>query len=55
MTFVTDSSYAKLTGYEGVNYLDVTFSFRTYEEVGMLIYHKFINTGYVKVCVRLHP
>ncbi|XKL68715.1 hypothetical protein PGB90_006484 [Kerria lacca] len=49
VTFVTENSYVKLVGYEGVNYLNVSFSFRSYEEDGLLFYHKFINIGYVKL------
>lgn len=33
-----------------MNSLNVSFSFRTYEEDGLLLYHKFTSPGYVKVC-----
>lgn len=49
VTFVTENSYAKLTGYESFKTLNVSFSFRTYEESGLLVYHKFNNPGYVKL------
>lgn len=49
VTFLTPSSYAKLKGYEGMTTLNVSFAFRTYEEGGVLLYHDFMSTGYVKV------
>jgi hypothetical protein len=51
VTFVTSQSFAKLRGYEGVNSLNVSFSFRTYEGDGLLLYHKFTSEGYVKVLI----
>ncbi|KAF4517229.1 hypothetical protein B566_EDAN005283 [Ephemera danica] len=45
VTFLTRNSYARLKGYEGVPSLNVSLSFRTYEENGMLIYHKFTSDG----------
>lgn len=53
MTFLTAKSFAKLQGYEGMNSLNVSFSFRTYEEDGLLLFHKFTSPGYVKVCLNL--
>jgi hypothetical protein len=49
VTFVTSQSYAKLRGYEGVKSLNVSFSFRTYEGDGLLLYHRFTSDGHVKV------
>ena len=49
VTFLTSQSYAKLKGYEGVPSLNVSFSFRTYEGDGLLLYHRFTSDGYVKV------
>ncbi|XP_059490529.1 neurexin-4 isoform X2 [Neocloeon triangulifer] len=46
VTFLTRNSYARLAGYEGIKTLNVSLSFRTYEESGMLIYHKFTSDGY---------
>ena len=50
MTFLTSTSYAQLVGYEGVQSLNVTFSFRTYEPDGLLLYHAFTAGGFLKVC-----
>ncbi|XP_014245346.1 neurexin-4 isoform X1 [Cimex lectularius] len=49
VSFLTRSSYAKLKGYEGSNRLNVSVGFRTYEENGLLIFHKFLPKGFVKV------
>ncbi|XP_044727167.1 neurexin-4 isoform X2 [Chrysoperla carnea] len=53
VTFLTPGSYARLKGYEGVNSLNVSFAFRTYEENGILLYHDFLSTGYVKLYLEL--
>ena len=49
VTFLTPQSYAKLRGYEGVRSLNVSLSFRTYEEEGLLLFHQFTTDGHVKV------
>ncbi|KAF6207362.1 hypothetical protein GE061_018603 [Apolygus lucorum] len=49
VTFLTADSYAKLKGYEGINTLNVSFAFRTYEENGLLMYHHFLNQGDIKL------
>ncbi|XP_050681113.1 neurexin-4 [Leptidea sinapis] len=49
VTFLKESSYAKLRGYSGGTSLNVSLEFRTYEQHGLLIYHKFKTDGYVKV------
>lgn len=49
VTFLTRGSHVKLRGYEGVKQLNISFSFRTFEERGMMIYHDFTSRGYVKV------
>nr|CAD7572109.1 unnamed protein product [Timema californicum] len=49
VTFLTQISYARLKGYEGVRSLNVSFSFRTYEEDGLLLFHEFLSKGQVKL------
>jgi hypothetical protein len=49
VTFTTRGSYAKLRGYPGVKALNVSLSFRTYEEKGMMIHHDFLSKGYIRV------
>lgn len=49
VTFLREGSYAKLKGYAGSNTLNISLEFRTYENHGLLIYHKFNTEGHVKV------
>ncbi|GLH10251.1 Neurexin-4, partial [Gryllus bimaculatus] len=49
VTFLTKQSHVRLKGYEGVNTMNVSFAFRTYEEDGLLVYHKFLHDGHVKL------
>uniref|UniRef100_A0A8D8V989 Neurexin-4 n=2 Tax=Cacopsylla melanoneura TaxID=428564 RepID=A0A8D8V989_9HEMI len=49
VTFTTTGSYARLKGYEGMKQMNVTFSFRTYENNGLLVFHKFLSDGHVKL------
>ncbi|CAD7082270.1 unnamed protein product [Hermetia illucens] len=49
VTFLTKSSYARLKGYEAQKQMNVSFYFRTYEEVGTMLYHEFASRGYVRV------
>ncbi|KAL4707615.1 hypothetical protein ACJJTC_014720 [Scirpophaga incertulas] len=49
VTFLKEGSYAKLRGYSGGNTLNVSLEFRTYENHGLLVYHKFKTDGHVKV------
>ena len=53
ITFLTANSYAKLPGYEGVNTLNISLDFRTYEENGLLAYHRFTSPGFVKMFIEL--
>ncbi|XP_018060131.1 PREDICTED: neurexin-4 isoform X1 [Atta colombica] len=49
VTFLTTGSYAKLRGYEGVFSMNVSLAFRSYEERGIILYHKFTSPGFVKL------
>ncbi|XP_011876421.1 PREDICTED: neurexin-4 isoform X2 [Vollenhovia emeryi] len=49
VTFLTPGSYAQLKGYEGVPSMNVSLAFRTYEETGIILFHKFTSRGYVKL------
>ncbi|XP_062540681.1 neurexin-4 isoform X1 [Armigeres subalbatus] len=48
VTFLTRGSHARLKGYYSVKQLNVSFSFRTYEEKGLMLHHDFLK-GSVKV------
>ncbi|XP_037092008.1 neurexin-4-like [Pollicipes pollicipes] len=49
MTFKDRSAYIKVDGNEGQTQLNISFGFRTYEEDGVMAFHKFLSSGYVKV------
>ncbi|KAK2575769.1 hypothetical protein KPH14_007155 [Odynerus spinipes] len=49
ISFLTPGSYAKLKGYEGVPSLNVSLAFRSYEDKGIILYHKFTSPGFVKM------
>lgn len=49
VTFLTPGSFARLKGYEGVPSMNVSLAFRTYEERGIILYHRFTTPGYVQV------
>ncbi|XP_076259208.1 neurexin-4 isoform X1 [Rhynchophorus ferrugineus] len=49
VTFTTNRAHAKLKGYEGMTAMNTSFSFRTYEINGLLMYHAFSSSGYVAV------
>ena len=53
VTFLTANSYAKLPGYEGVNKLNISLDFRTFEENGLLAYHRFTSPGFVRMYLEL--
>ncbi|XP_065089213.1 neurexin-4 isoform X1 [Ochlerotatus camptorhynchus] len=48
VTFLTRGSHARLKGYYSVKQLNVSFSFRTYEDKGLMLHHDFLR-GSVKV------
>lgn len=41
VTFLTRGSHARLKGYNGVKQMNVSFSFRTYEDKGLMLHHDF--------------
>ncbi|CAH0552688.1 unnamed protein product [Brassicogethes aeneus] len=49
VTFLTSRSHAKLNGYEGMQSMNTSFAFRTYEDKGLMMYHAFSSTGYVAI------
>ena len=49
VTFKNAQSYVRLPGYEGSYSMNVSMEFRTYEENGLLFYHKFSTEGFVKL------
>ena len=53
ITFLDRGAHIKVTGNEGQTQLNITFSFRTYEPDGVLAFHSFLSSGYVKVTPQL--
>merc|ERR1712038_1079555 len=49
VTFKTERSHVRLSGYEGTYSFNITLEFRTYEEDGLIIFHQFSSEGYVKL------
>ncbi|XP_015181764.1 PREDICTED: neurexin-4 isoform X6 [Polistes dominula] len=49
ISFLTPGSYARLKGYEGIQSLNVSLGFRSYEDRGIILYHKFTSPGHVKL------
>ena len=48
-TFKNRKSHVRLTGVEGTAQMNVSLEFRTFEENGLLIYHRFSSAGFVKL------
>lgn len=49
MTFLKREAHLRYPAFEDQRSINVSVEFRTYEESGVLIYHKFSTTGYFKV------
>ena len=49
VTFKNRKSHVRLTGYEGSTQMNVSLEFRTFEENGLLIYHRFSSAGFIKL------
>ncbi|XP_050739952.1 neurexin-4-like isoform X2 [Eriocheir sinensis] len=49
LTFTTRESYLIYPAYEDHQKINVSLEFRTYEEKGVLLYHKFMADGYFKL------
>jgi len=49
ITFRTSGSYVKQIGFERSRNFNFTLEFRTFEQNGLLMYHKFSSVGYVKL------
>ena len=50
LTFNTGESYIKVEGFM-VPSMNTSFDFRTFNEDGLLLYHKFSSNGFVMVCI----
>ncbi len=49
VTFKNEQSFVRLTGVESSYSMNVSLDFRTFEENGLLVYHRFSSEGFVKL------
>jgi hypothetical protein len=49
VTFQTSDSFMKVVGYEGSYNLNMSFQVRTWQEEGVMVFHKFSSRGYLKI------
>ena len=49
VTFTTSESFIRVVGYEGSYNLNMSFQLRTFQEEGILVFHKFSSQGYLKI------
>jgi hypothetical protein len=49
VTFKTENSFVRQTGFEGNTNLNISLEFRTFEQNGLIMFHKFSSDGYVQI------
>ena len=49
VTFTTSESFVRVVGYEGSYNLNMSLHLRTWQEEGVLVFHKFSSRGYLKI------
>ena len=49
VTFKTSESFVRVVGYEGSYNLHMSFQLRTWQEEGVIVFHKFSSKGYLKI------
>ena len=49
VTFQTSDSFIRVFGYEGSYNMNITLQLRTWQEEGVLVFHKFSSQGYLKI------
>ena len=49
VTFTTSESFVRVVGYEGSYNLNMSFQLRTWQEEGVIVFHKFSSKGYLKI------
>jgi len=49
VTFRTPTSFVRQVGFERAQNFNISLEFRTFEQDGLLVYHKFSSDGYVKL------
>jgi hypothetical protein len=49
VTFQTSESFMRVVGYEGSYNLNMSLLLRTWQEEGVIVFHKFSSQGYLKI------
>ena len=49
LTFTTSESFVRVVGYEGSYNMNISLEIRTWQEDGVLVFHKFSSAGYLKI------
>ena len=49
VTFTTSDSFIRVVGYEGSFNMNMSLQIRTFQEEGVLVFHKFSSQGYLKI------
>ena len=49
VTFQTSESFVRVVGYEGSYNMNMSLQLRTWQEEGVLVFHKFSSKGYLKI------
>jgi hypothetical protein len=49
MTFTTSDSFVRVVGYEGSYNMNISLQLRTWQDEGVIVFHKFSSKGYLKI------
>ena len=49
VTFTNRESFIRVVGYEGSYNLNISLQLRTFQEEGVIVFHKFSSQGYLKI------
>ena len=49
VTFTTGDSFVRVVGYEGSYNMNMSLQIRTWQEEGVIVFHKFSSKGYLKI------
>ena len=49
VTFQTSESFVRVVGYEGSYNMNMSLQLRTWQDEGVLVFHKFSSKGYLKI------
>ena len=49
VTFTTSDSFVRVVGYEGSYNMNLSMQIKTWQQEGVLVFHKFSSKGYLKI------